>query len=249
MTSKARRSTRPVRITWLGHSAFRFETPGGKTIYIDPWLENPKAPAGAAAVSSADLIFLTHGHADHLGNTVDLARRTGAHVYAIYEVAVYLQSRGISNAVGMNISGTVTIDGISATMTAATHSGGIETGEGMPGGAGVLGGAVPAGFVFRFENGYTVYHAGDTGVFGDMRLIGELYRPSLVILPIGGLYTMGPREAARACMMLKPRLILGMHYGTFPALTGTPAELKRALPAALRSRVRTLQPGESLDIT
>lgn len=248
MTSRARRSSGPVRITWLGHSAFRFETPGGKVVYVDPWLENPKAPPGAASAVRADLIFVTHGHADHLGNTVDLARRTGATVYAIYEVALYLQSRGVSNAVGMNISGTVTVDGISATMTSATHSGGIEAGEGMPGAQSVLGGSVPAGFVFTFENGYSVYHAGDTGLFGDMRLIGELYRPSLVILPIGGLYTMGPREAARACILLKPKLILGMHYGTFPALTGSPAELKRALPPALRGRVRTLEPGESLDV-
>ena len=249
MTPRARRSTRPVRITWLGHSAFRIETPGGKIVYIDPWLENPKAPPGAASAPAADLIFLTHAHADHLGNTVDLARRTGASVYAIHEVALYLQGCGVTKAVGMNISGTVTIDDISATMTAATHSGGIETGEGTPGGAGILGGAAPAGFVLRFENGYAVYHAGDTGLFGDMKLIGEMYRPSLVILPIGGLYTMGPREAARACALLKPKLILGMHYGTFPALSGTPAALKRALPPGLRSRVRTLEPGESLDVT
>jgi L-ascorbate metabolism protein UlaG (beta-lactamase superfamily) len=215
---------------------------------VDPWLENPKAPPDAASAAAADLIFLTHGHADHLGNTVDLARRTGAPVYAIYELALYLQSRGISNAVGMNISGTVTIDGISATMTDARHSGGIDVGEGTPGGQGMLGGAVAAGFVFRLENGYTIYHAGDTGLFGDMKLIGELYRPSLVILPIGGLYTMGPREAAMACVLLKPKLILGMHYGTFPVLAGTPTELKRALPPALRSRVRSLEPGESLDI-
>lgn len=249
MTSRARTSARPIRVTWLGHSAFRLESPGGKTIFVDPWLENPKAPAGAASASSADLIFLTHGHGDHLGNTVDLARRTGARVYAIHEVALYLQSHGVSNAVGMNISGTVTFDGISATMTAATHSSGIEAGEGVPGGAGVYGGAAPAGFVITLENGYAIYHAGDTGLFGDMKLIGELYRPSLVILPIGGLYTMGPREAARACVLLKPKLILGMHYGTFPALTGTPAELKRELPAPLKSRVRTLEPGESLEIT
>ena len=248
MTSGKRRSARPIRITWLGHSAFRFDSPEGKIIYVDPWLDNPMAPPGAASVMSADLIFLTHGHADHLGNTVELARRTGASVYAIHEVALYLQGRGVSTAVGMNISGTVTADGITATMTAATHSGGIEVGEGTPGAPGVLGGAASAGFVIRFENGYTVYHAGDTGLFGDMRLIADLYRPSLVILPIGGLYTMGPREAARACILMKPRLILGMHYGTFPALTGKPAELKRHLPPALRSRVRTLEPGQSLEI-
>jgi L-ascorbate metabolism protein UlaG (beta-lactamase superfamily) len=248
MTPRTRSSTRPVRITWLGHSAFRCDTPGGKTIYIDPWLDNPKAPAGAASAATADLIFLTHGHADHLGNTVDLARRTGAQVYAIHELALYLQSRGVPNAVGMNISGTVTIGEISATMTDARHSGGIEVGEGTPGGTGILGGAAPAGFVITLENGYRIYHAGDTGLFGDMKLIGELYRPSLVILPIGGFYTMGPREAARACVLLKPKLILGMHYGTFPALAGNPAALKRALPPALRGRVRTLEPGESLAV-
>jgi L-ascorbate metabolism protein UlaG (beta-lactamase superfamily) len=206
------------------------------------------APPGTAAATTADHIFVTHGHGDHLGNTVELAKRTGAVVYAIHELALYLQSRGVPRAVGMNISGTIIVDNVSATMTAATHSGGIEVGEGTSGGPGILGGAVPAGFVFRFENGASVYHAGDTGLFGDMKLIGELYRPSLVILPIGGLYTMGPREAARACDLLKPKLILGMHYGTFPALAGTPAELRRALPPAFRARVRTLEPGQSIEI-
>jgi L-ascorbate metabolism protein UlaG (beta-lactamase superfamily) len=248
MTPSTRVAARPVRVTWLGHSAFRFDTPGGRVVYVDPWLDNPKAPPGAAAEAHPDFIFVTHGHADHLGNTVDLARRTGATVYAVHELAVYLQSRGVASVVGMNISGTVALDGLRVTMTSATHSGGIEAPEGTGGAPGVAGGAAPAGFVFRFESGYTVYHAGDTGLFGDMKLIGAMYRPSLVILPIGGLYTMGPREAAKACVFLKPKLILGMHYGTFPALAGTPSDLKRALPAALRSRVRTLEPGRSLDV-
>jgi L-ascorbate metabolism protein UlaG (beta-lactamase superfamily) len=187
-----------------------------------------------------DLILITHGHGDHMGNVVELARRTGAPVYAIYEVALYLQACGLSNVVGMNISGSATLDGITFTMVEACHSSMVEEGGHTgPGGT-------PAGFVIRLENGYTLYHAGDTGVFSDMKLIAELYRPSLVMLPIGGLFTMGPREAAKACTLLNPKIILGMHYGTFPVLTGTPAQLKKLLPPRLKPRVRELEPGKPL---
>jgi L-ascorbate metabolism protein UlaG (beta-lactamase superfamily) len=234
-TSSSPRNT--LTITWLGHSAFRFDSPGGTGVLIDPWLENPKAPPGALRQRDVKLILVTHGHGDHIGNTVELARANKADVVAIHEVSLYLKKRGVANVTGMNKSGSVTLHGITATMVDAKHSSGIDTEEV------VIAGADPAGFVVRFENGTTIYHAGDTGVFLDMKLIAELYAPSVVILPIGGLYTMGPREAAKACELLDPAVIIGMHYGTFPPLAGTPAQLREALPPAMRDRVQVLEPG------
>lgn len=238
MATKKPAGRRPqVQVTWLGHSAFSIVSPNGRVILIDPWLENPKAPKGARDVNAVDIILVTHGHGDHLGNTVEIGRRTNARVVAIHEVALFLQSQGLARVEGINKSGSVTIDGITITMTQAEHSGGME-----PGGSMQVGGD-PAGYVIRFENGFAVYHAGDTGVFGDMRLIRELYAPDLAILPIGGYFTMGPREAALACTLLRPRHIIGMHYGTYPILSGTPEELRKSLPPGMKTRVKVLQPG------
>jgi L-ascorbate metabolism protein UlaG (beta-lactamase superfamily) len=234
------RRRKPVAVTWFGHSAFRFESPSGRVLIIDPWLSNPSAPAGALTIDKADAILVTHGHSDHLGETVPLAQRTGARVFAIHEVSLYLRKQGLADVVGMNKSGSVRLDGITITMVDASHSGGIETA------AGVIPGGEPAGFIVKFENDLVVYHAGDTGLFGDMRLLAQLYKPDVAILPIGGLYTMGPAEAAKACAWLKPRHILGMHYGTFPALSGTPAELRRYLPAPLKRCLHELVPGQTL---
>ncbi len=228
-----------LTVTWFGHSAFRLESPGSPTVLIDPWLDNPKAPPGAAAQVGADVILVTHGHGDHIGNAVDIARRTGARVVAIHELSLYFKMRGVTTAMGMNKGGTVAFDGLQVTMVDAKHSADVDVGDTLaPGGE-------AAGYVVRLANGFTVYHAGDTAVFGDMKLIAQLYKPDVAILPIGGLYTMDPRAAAFACGLLKAKYVIGMHYGTFPALTGTPAELRTHLPAVKRKCVIELEPGKA----
>ncbi len=229
-----------VKVTWFGHSAFLLQAPGGKSVLVDPWLENPKAPAWAKEVAPVDLILVTHGHSDHVGETIRIAQRTQAQVVSIHEISLYLQKQGVVRAHGMNKGGTISIDGIRVTMVDAKHSSGLDVG------GSVIPGGEPAGFVVKFENGYRVYHAGDTSVFGDMKIIADLYKPSLAILPIGGLYTMDPREAAYACRLLKPTYVVGMHYGTFPILTGTPAELRKTLPASMKKIVVELEPGQSV---
>jgi len=243
MKTKSKKSPQEkLKLTWYGHSAFLMQAPGGKAVLVDPWLDNPKAPAGAKDIADVDLILITHGHSDHVGNCVEVAKRTGAKVVSIYEICLYMQSQGVAGAQGMNKGGTMGVDGIQVTMVNALHSSDLDVG-----GAVVPGGEA-AGFVIEFENGFKVYHAGDTAVFGDMKLIANLYKPQLALLPIGGLYTMGPREAAYACGLMRPRYIIGMHYGTFPVLTGTPGELKKYLPPPLRKNVRELEPGQMMSI-
>ncbi len=238
MKSRERKSAKPnVQLTWLGHSAFQAISPAGTVVLFDPWLDNPRAPAGAKEISRVDLILVSHGHSDHLGNTVEIAKRTNAKVLAIFEVYLYLQSCGVTTAQGMNKGGTVSVGDLKVTMIDARHSSDIDVdGKVFPGGE-------AAGFVVEFENGFKIYHAGDTSLFSDMKLIGQLHRPHVALLPIGDLYTMGPREGAIACKWIKPRRVIGMHYGTFPALTGTPDELRKHLPMPLKQRVKELSPG------
>jgi L-ascorbate metabolism protein UlaG (beta-lactamase superfamily) len=243
MTAQSRKQPKSnVQLTWLGHSAFQAVSPNGKIVLFDPWLDNPKAPGGSKDIARADLILISHGHSDHIGNAVEIAKRTNAKVLAIYEVYLYLKSCGVTTAQGMNKGGTVNIDGIKVTMVDAKHSSDIDAGGALiPGGE-------AAGYVVEFENGTKVYHAGDTSLFMDMKLIGQLYKPDVAILPIGDLYTMGPREAAKACEWLHPKHIIGMHYGTFPALTGTPMELRRFLPEKLKKRVKELEIGKTFEL-
>jgi len=225
--------------TWLGHATFLFQSPGGTRIVLDPWMTgNPSSPESAKKLGALDLILVTHGHSDHVGDAVPLARSSRAHVVAPYEVSVWLQGKGLKNVTGMNPGGTLQMLGLSITMVPAIHSSSIEEDGKML----YLG--VATGYVIKFENGLTVYFAGDTCVFGDMRLIAELYQPTVAFLPIGDLYTMGPEQAAKACELLAIKQVVPMHYGTFPALTGTPAKL-RQLVEPRGVQVLEIKPGEA----
>ncbi len=210
-----------VELTWLGHAAVRLRLGDGTTVFIDPWLAgNPMCPEAEHTQERADAIYITHGHFDHIGTTVELAAATGAQVFAIHEVAVWLEGQGVENVVGSNKGGVVVgPGGIRAILTDAVHSAGIS------GEAGVIAGGEAAGWILDIPDGPTIYHAGDTTLFGDMKLIKKTYRPDIALLPIGGHYTMGPGLAARAGKMLGVKTVIPIHYGTFPILTGTPAQL------------------------
>jgi len=228
-----------LAFTWLGHSTFLLRSPGGKRLLLEPWVaSNPACPAEAKKLGALDLILISHGHSDHAGDAVSIARATGAHVIANYEVCLWLEASGIQNTAPMGHGGTQVVAGIAVTMVNAVHgSSAVEDGR-------VVYLGHPAGYVLRFEDGITIYFAGDTDLFGDMRLIGELYRPAIAFLPIGDRFTMGPAAAARAAEWLGVRQVVPMHYGTFPFLTGTPAQL-RALVEPKGVQVLELQPGET----
>ncbi len=227
-----------LSITWFGHATFLIVTPGGKRVVFDPWLTgNPKAPAGAT-IDKADVICLTHGHSDHSGDVLTVARATGAPVVAVFELANWFRGKGLKDVIGMGVGGTVDVKGLKISMTPAVHSSSVEE-DGMVHYVGLA-----AGFVVRLEDGRAIYFAGDTALFGDMRLIRELYAPEIAFLPIGDHYTMDPVAAAKACEMLGVRQVVPMHYGTFPALSGSPEELKK-LVEPMGVDVLVLQPGET----
>ena len=229
------------KITWLGHSAFRITTPAGSVVLIDPWLaENPKCPEAEKKPARVDVILVTHGHGDHLGDTVALAKQHRANVVCTYELYVWLKSKGMTTALPMNKGGTQRVGDIEVSMTHAFHSSSVED-DGK-----VIYAGEPAGYMVRLPGGLMLYHAGDTALFGDMKLLGEMYRPEIACLPIGDLYTMGPREAAKAIRLLEVRHVIPMHYGTFPPLTGTPDALRELTPDVAGLVIHNLKPGESL---
>jgi L-ascorbate metabolism protein UlaG (beta-lactamase superfamily) len=229
----------PLSITWLGHATFIIVTPGGKTIVTDPWLEgNPKCPPDRKKIEKADVILLSHGHSDHSGDVVSVARATNAPVVTVNEVAIWLQQKGLKNVIGMNIGGTVNAAGLEISMTPAVHTSSVVEGDQVV----CLGD--PAGFVVRLEDRRAFYFAGDTALFLDMKLIADLYAPEIAFLPIGDHYTMGPDAAAKACKFLLVRQVVPMHYGTFPVLTGTPERLKE-LVTPMGIDVLVLKPGET----
>ena len=226
-------------LTWLGHAAFRLDTASGKRIYIDPFLNgNPKCPENEQTPERVDIIALTHGHGDHVGDTVDLAKKHGATVFALVELAGWLGKQGVDEGKlqASNKGGTVDVDGVKFTLTNAFHSGSGPDGSYV---------GEPSGIVVTTEDGKTLYFAGDTCMFGDMALIGRVYKPDVAILPIGDYYTMGPKEAAVAVELLGVKRIVPCHWGTFALLSGTPDELARHAPGAV---VERLEPGDSVEI-
>jgi L-ascorbate metabolism protein UlaG (beta-lactamase superfamily) len=230
-----------LAITWLGHSAFLVQLNSGKRIAFDPWIGNPNCPpqfAKPEALKPVDMILVTHGHSDHSSDVVAVARATNAPVVCIFELGGYFQARGLQDVRDMSIGGTQDIAGVKVTMTYATHSGSIvEDGQIV-----YLGGA--SGFVIREPGSPTIYFAGDTGLFGDMKIIGELYKPEIAFLPIGDHYTMGPDTAAIAAKWLGVRQVVPIHWGTFPVLAGRPETLKQHL-AGTNIDVLMLEPGQT----
>ena len=226
-------------ITWLGHSAFKI-TCDDVTVLIDPFLDgNPTCPVSASAIGPVDMVLLTHDHGDHVGQTVQICQSTGAMLGAVVGTAEALVQAGLPaaqvlNGIGFNMGGTLEHKGVHATMTPAFHT--SESG-------------LPAGYIVRMPDGLTIYHAGDTCLFGDMALWGTLYAIDVALLPIGGLFTMDARQAATACMLLKPRQVIPMHWGTFPVLAQSTCAFKQELAAlAPDCQCADIQPGQTLSL-
>jgi L-ascorbate metabolism protein UlaG (beta-lactamase superfamily) len=234
-------SLQGTRITWLGHATVLIQTAKGTNLLIDPFIaQNPKYPKNFDLPSKVDYVLLTHGHGDHISDVVPVAKKHGSIVVAIYELADYVASQGVDSGktIGMNLGGTVELGDVAASMVDAKHSSGAQDKNGTH----YVG--VAAGYVLSIANGPVLYHAGDTHVFGDMRLIGELYHPDVAMLPIGGHFTMGPREAALAARYIGAKTVLPLHFGTFPPLKGTPDELAKLVDAGIQ--VVPWKPGETI---
>lgn len=230
-----------LAVTWFGHATFLIRTPGGKRVMFDPWLAgNPACPDAMKKPPKVDLILISHGHRDHMDDAVAVARESRAPVVAIPELCDWLGRKGIANLSPMNKGGSQQVAGLTVVMTEALHSSGfVDNGRMVYMGE-------PAGFIVTLEDGVTIYFAGDTALFGDMRLIGEMYKPDIALLPIGDRFTMGPAAAARACELLGVRQAVPMHWGTFPMLTGRAEDFRR-LVAGKGIQVLELKPGETAE--
>lgn len=238
---KAAATAGKTEVTWWGHAAFVLKTPGGATIAIDPWFTNPKAPQGATWPEAVDAILVSHGHFDHVGETKALAQKTSAKVYGSFEL-VNLLGLPEAQGVGANAGGTFTVKDATIHLVEAVHSSSYQADPKAPS---QYAGA-PLGFVIEIANGPTLYHAGDTGAFQSMALIAEQFKPTVALLPIGGHFVMDPPQAAVAAKLLKVKTVVPMHYGTFPALAGTPDALTTELKKTrATTKVLTLEPGKA----
>ena len=227
-----------TKITWLSHAGFIINSSEGKTIIIDPWItDNPLCPVKLDDIKEADIVLVTHDHFDHTGNAVDIVKKTGATLVTCPETAAKFQSeRGVPadqilfGGFGMNIGGSAEVKGITITMTQAVHS--SES-------------ASPTGYIIKLEDGKTIYHAGDTGIFESMRLLGELYKIDLALIPIGSVFVMDPFQAAHSLRLLKPKKAIPMHYKTFPILEQNADRfVKLAKEIAPDVEIIVLEPGQ-----
>jgi L-ascorbate metabolism protein UlaG (beta-lactamase superfamily) len=230
-----------VSFTWLGHATWKVRSARQKDVLIDPWvMNNPVTPEKLKTIDKCDLMLITHAHGDHIGDALEIARKTKPKILTIVELATWLGSKGIDgdSLIASNKGGTVDLDGIKVTLVHAEHSCGIsDNGQ-------ILYGGEPCGLVIEFENGYTIYFAGDTDVFGDMALIGQLSKLDAAFLPIGDFYTMGPKRAAKAVELLGVKTVVPMHFATFPVLTGRPSQLQELVGPGVK--VLDIKPGDTV---
>ena len=230
-----------VSFTWVGHGTWKVRSAKWKEVLIDPWvMNNPAAPPALKKVDRCDLMLVSHGHGDHIADAVEIAKATKPKIVTIVELGAWLSSKGIpqDSIIAANKGGTIDVDGVKVTLVHAEHSCGIQDGGQM------IYGGEPVGFVVEFENGYTAYFACDTDVFGDMALIGELHKPDVAVLPIGGFYTMDPQRAAKAVSLLGVRTVLPMHFATFPILAGRPDQLQELVGNSVK--VLDIKPGDTV---
>ena len=228
-----------IQITWLGHAAFEIRFDGGEVLLLDPWIEGNPAYPKNYNLQKADAIAVSHGHGDHLGDVVPLAKKFDAKVFAMVEIAGWCAGKGVKNTIGFNKGGTVDLGFAKLTMTHALHSSSIQDGDNS-----IYGGEA-AGFILTLKDGRRAYFAGDTAIFSEMGLYADVYHPELAFLPIGDHYTMGPEEAAYAARLLKVKQVIPMHHGTFPILVGRPAELEEKL-SGTGIEVLTLKQGQPI---